>query len=164
MGRTNPIALRLKTLVNWSSNVRHQFLSKYIKHIFQQHLIAEPGIRASTTGIWINVTLLEQQQSVVADSHPYVKKPVLDLKKYGFQHLLKNHDREEATKLYESTFGRKELRVRNLIKGAPIKAEDGSVSIKKHHYYSRLVNDKFPPAENLLDSLGAKSDILVNIN
>ncbi len=59
MGRTPAIALRLKELVNWPSNVRHPFLSQYVKHIFQDYTINEPQIRSSTGGIWINVTMLE---------------------------------------------------------------------------------------------------------
>ncbi|KAJ3018794.1 hypothetical protein HKX48_002611, partial [Thoreauomyces humboldtii] len=59
MGRTNPIALRLRGLVNWPGNVRHQLLSDYVKHIFQHTITSEPHVRASTTGIWVNVSVLK---------------------------------------------------------------------------------------------------------
>ena len=62
MGRTNANALRLKTLINWPSNVRHEFLSDYIKHIFQNHLINEPGIRSSLTDVTINLTILQENE------------------------------------------------------------------------------------------------------
>jgi hypothetical protein len=69
MGRTPAIALRLKGLVNWPSNVRHPFLIQYVKHIFQDYTISEPQIRSSTGGIWINVTMLEG-----AEPHPKAGK------------------------------------------------------------------------------------------
>ncbi|KAI8812330.1 hypothetical protein BJ742DRAFT_54295 [Cladochytrium replicatum] len=68
MGRTHPVALRLRTLVNWPSNVRHAFISSYVKHIFQQNMVGVPGIRASTMGIWVNVTVF----SAGPFSHPKV--------------------------------------------------------------------------------------------
>ncbi|KAI9349298.1 hypothetical protein DFJ73DRAFT_625555 [Zopfochytrium polystomum] len=69
-GRTNPIALRLRGLLNWPSNVRHPVLAAYVQHIFQNHIVATPGIRASTTGIWIN--------SIPPALHPKIAHPVLD--------------------------------------------------------------------------------------
>jgi hypothetical protein len=77
--RINPLSLRLKTLTNWPSNVRHPFLTKYIQHIFQDYNIAQPSIRSSTNGIWINLTVLENPSKPIT-SHPKYKNPVLDFK------------------------------------------------------------------------------------
>ncbi|KAJ3165308.1 hypothetical protein HK101_000246 [Irineochytrium annulatum] len=74
--RSNPLALRLPSLLSWPSNVRHPLLSQYIKHIFQPHLVAEPGIRASTTHIWCNVTLHGDAQKIF--DHPRYKNRLLD--------------------------------------------------------------------------------------
>ncbi|KAJ3012762.1 UNVERIFIED_CONTAM: hypothetical protein HDU68_001037 [Siphonaria sp. JEL0065] len=71
MGRSNPLALRLRGLINWPSSVRHPVLSQYVKHIFQEHLVAEPGIRASTTGLWVNVTVFSDDNSKLM-AHPKV--------------------------------------------------------------------------------------------
>jgi len=58
MGKRTPVlSRRIQGLVNWPSNVRHNFLSKYIEHVFQNHIIATPGIRASTSAIWVNITV-----------------------------------------------------------------------------------------------------------
>ncbi|TPX40256.1 hypothetical protein SeMB42_g00247 [Synchytrium endobioticum] len=57
--RTNPLSLRLRTLINWPSSVRHPFLASYIRHIFQHYLTSPPGIRSSTNGIWVNLTVLD---------------------------------------------------------------------------------------------------------
>ncbi|KAJ3069956.1 hypothetical protein HDU98_006972 [Podochytrium sp. JEL0797] len=77
MGRTNPLALRLRGLVNWPSNVRHPLLSSYIKHIFQDALVAEPGIRASTTGLWVNVTVYSDSHTQLMQ-HPKISGSVSD--------------------------------------------------------------------------------------
>ncbi|TPX64842.1 hypothetical protein SpCBS45565_g05612 [Spizellomyces sp. 'palustris'] len=81
MGRTNPLALRLRGVVNWPGNVRHQLLADYVKHIFQHNVISEPHIRASTSGIWINLTVLEQTKSDhQPTSHPRVQNPTIDFR------------------------------------------------------------------------------------
>ena len=82
--RTNALSLRVHKLTHWPSNVRHQFLTNYVKHIFQHQLVGEPGIRASTTGIWINVTLFNQNQPGLpsVNEHPRVSDPVLNLRDY----------------------------------------------------------------------------------
>lgn len=75
MGKRTPaLSRRILGLVNWPSTVRHTFLSQYIKHVFQSHVICEPGIRASTSGIWINVTVLSQQFHPI---HGSASKPKL---------------------------------------------------------------------------------------
>lgn len=71
MGKRTPaLSRRILSLVNWPSTVRHTFLSQYIKHVFQSHIICEPGIRASTSGIWINVTVLSPQFHPIHGSTP----------------------------------------------------------------------------------------------
>ncbi|KAJ3057020.1 hypothetical protein HK097_001504 [Rhizophlyctis rosea] len=80
--RTNALALRVHKLIHWPSNVRHYFLTNYVKHIFQHQLVGEPGIRASTNGIWINVTLLNQSGAQNVNEHPRVLDPVLELRDY----------------------------------------------------------------------------------
>ncbi|KAI8589404.1 hypothetical protein BDZ88DRAFT_396021 [Geranomyces variabilis] len=77
MGRTNPLALRLRGLVNWPGNVRHQLLSNYVKHLFQHTAVSEPHVRASTVGIWINVSVLSHPS---LKSHPTIADPVLDFR------------------------------------------------------------------------------------
>ena len=72
--RTHPLSLRLRTLLNWPSSVRHPFLSSYIRHIFQHYLIGTPGIRSSTNGIWVNLTILDIDAST--DSHSTPPPPV----------------------------------------------------------------------------------------
>lgn len=80
--RTNPLALRLQHLINWPSNIRHPFLSAYVKHIFQDYLIAEPGIRSSTNGIWINLTVFKRQTDrVPIEQHPKFLDRKLDFDK-----------------------------------------------------------------------------------
>ncbi|KAJ3099784.1 hypothetical protein HDU97_002762 [Phlyctochytrium planicorne] len=96
MVRSNPLSLRLRGLINWPSNVRHPVLSQYIKHIFQDFIVAEPGIRSSTTGLWVNVTLFGPRD--LLDKHPKLKNPVLDFSK---------------SKL-DKALGRAELRIANI--------------------------------------------------
>ena len=76
--RANPLALRLKSVMNWPSNVSHPLLQQYVRHIFQHSLVATPQIRASTSQIWINVTLFEIDSNNPLKLHPKVKQPVLD--------------------------------------------------------------------------------------
>ncbi|KAJ3044305.1 hypothetical protein HDV00_002625 [Rhizophlyctis rosea] len=95
--RTHPLSLRLRMLINWPSNVRHPFLAKYIKHIFQQHLIGEPGIRASTTGIWVNVTVLDQLGNQPVKNHPRVQEPVLNLRDYKLSDALGRFEKRGKT-------------------------------------------------------------------
>ncbi|KAJ3289669.1 hypothetical protein BCR33DRAFT_716255 [Rhizoclosmatium globosum] len=71
MGRTHPLSLRLRGLINWPSNVRHPVLASYVRHIFQNQLVAEPGIRASTTGLWVNVTVFGEDHSKLLQ-HPKI--------------------------------------------------------------------------------------------
>ncbi|KAJ3396390.1 hypothetical protein HDU92_003232 [Lobulomyces angularis] len=157
MGRTNPVSNRLKNLINWPGDVRHPFISKYIKHIFQHYIVGEPGIRSSTTGIWVNVTVL-QLEGMNASNHPKVKKPVLDFSRHRFE---------------ESIFGRNELRTKNLLHGVPKVTASGrtmyktddkgnptkEVDRRMHHYYGRLTELKTPPA-NLLEALGGKEKLV----
>ncbi|TPX61860.1 hypothetical protein PhCBS80983_g00869 [Powellomyces hirtus] len=77
MGRTNPLALRLRGLVNWPGNVRHQLLSDYVQHIFQHTLTSTPHVRASTTGIWINLTVLD---TPTLQTHPRLHNPTIDFR------------------------------------------------------------------------------------
>ncbi|KAJ3293971.1 hypothetical protein HK104_004071 [Borealophlyctis nickersoniae] len=93
--RTNPLSLRVRGLINWRSNVRHPFLTKYIKHVFQHYIVSEPGIRASTSGIWINLTLLEQSGSShrPARSHPLVVDPFINLRNTKVEEALGRHER-----------------------------------------------------------------------
>ncbi|KAI9206969.1 uncharacterized protein BJ171DRAFT_495306 [Polychytrium aggregatum] len=79
MGRTHTIALRLRNTVNWASNTRNWAISSYLKHVFQKQLVGEPGIRSSTTGIWVNVTLWEADREKLL-AHPLVKSPFLDFR------------------------------------------------------------------------------------
>ena len=64
--------------MNWPSNVSHPFLQQYVSHIFQHALVGTPGIRASTSQIWINVTLFQISSQNSIRDHPKVKNPVLD--------------------------------------------------------------------------------------
>ncbi|KAI8917465.1 hypothetical protein BC831DRAFT_484685 [Entophlyctis helioformis] len=95
--RMNPVALRLKGMMNWPSNVSHPFLQQYLKHVFQQSICGTPGIRSSTTGVWANVTLLATA-GYDPMSHPLVSQsPSLDFR---------------AAKV-EDALGRLETRTRN---------------------------------------------------
>ncbi|KAI9327001.1 hypothetical protein BDR26DRAFT_924123 [Obelidium mucronatum] len=76
MGRSNPLALRLRGLINWPSNVRHPLLASYVRHIFQEHLVGEPGIRASTTGLWVNVTIFAENYDRLLE-HPKLQNGAL---------------------------------------------------------------------------------------
>ncbi len=98
MGRTPSIALRLRGLVNWPGNVRHPFLANYVKHIFQHYEIAEPAIRASTTGIWINVTVLQHNGTPNAADHPKVQNQILDFHNIDLENALGHV--ENRIKLY----------------------------------------------------------------
>ena len=73
--RANPLALRLKQVMNWPSNVYHPFLQQYVQHIFQHSITNIPSIRASTNQIWINVTLLDTNMTV--KKHPKYLNPTL---------------------------------------------------------------------------------------
>ncbi|KAJ3088782.1 hypothetical protein HK102_007928 [Quaeritorhiza haematococci] len=136
MGRTNPIALRIKGLLNWPSNVRHPFLSAYIKHIFQDYIVGEPGIRCSTSGIWVNVTLFNHKNTRSIEDHPIFKSPLLDFRKVKVDKAL----------------GRFETRIHNLFRGKSIE-EGGEVVGKKeaHPYYGPLTKSapNFPLAAAL---------------
>lgn len=153
MGRTNGLALRLKGLLNWPSNIRHQFLSKYIKHVFQQHIVAEPGIRASTTGIWVNVTLLEQKggEAIEAKQNQLIMDPVLDLKEYSIWGKEKASEEEAG---YDFMYGRNELRVRNLLHGGRARPTESTIA-KPHFFYGRL--SKNAPL-NQMEALGLRED------
>ncbi|KAJ3330727.1 hypothetical protein HDU76_004988 [Blyttiomyces sp. JEL0837] len=114
-GRTNPIALRLKGLMNWPSNVRHPFLATYIRHIFQGHIISEPGIRSSTSGIWINVTVFSSDIKKL-ESHPKVNDPVLDFSRTKIADALGRAERRIAD--MSSPFS-KNIYMKNLFEGMP---------------------------------------------
>ncbi|KAJ3406798.1 hypothetical protein HDV05_005825 [Chytridiales sp. JEL 0842] len=115
VGRTNPISLRLRGLLNWPSNVRHPFLSNYIKHIFQQHIVAEPGIRASTTGIWINVTVFGNVDGKLLE-HPKIKDPVLEFGRVKIERALGKAERRIAEISGPSS---KNVYLKNLFEGLP---------------------------------------------
>lgn len=76
--RTNPIGIRVGSMLSWPATTHHPMLERYVSHIFQHLLVSKPCIRASTTEIWINVTLLDTQ--LEAAKHPRVIKPILDLR------------------------------------------------------------------------------------
>ncbi|KAJ1558016.1 hypothetical protein HK096_004028 [Nowakowskiella sp. JEL0078] len=97
MGRVNPIAQRLRTLVNWPSNVRHPFITEYIKHIFQKQYIGEPAIRASANRIVINLTVYSENDTAL--KHPKAKE--------GIKINFKNYQ-------LENSLGRLETRISNL--------------------------------------------------
>ncbi|RKP02655.1 hypothetical protein CXG81DRAFT_24710 [Caulochytrium protostelioides] len=63
MARTPAISLRLKYLINWPSNVRHPFLDQYLRHVFQNTLMATPGIRSTPDRIYVNLTLLKTDET-----------------------------------------------------------------------------------------------------
>lgn len=84
--RTNPLGLRVGHLINWHSDISHPFLSKYLKHIFQHYVTNTPAIRASTSGIWVNLTILKDKQD--PNDHPRVKNPVLDFRSCDVQKAL----------------------------------------------------------------------------
>jgi hypothetical protein len=70
--RTNPLGLRIKGMLNWTSSVRYPLLQEYIRHLFQKEIVGPVGVRSSTSGIWVNVTLLGGQ------GHPKFKETVID--------------------------------------------------------------------------------------
>ncbi|KAJ3318570.1 hypothetical protein HDV06_003003 [Boothiomyces sp. JEL0866] len=82
--RTNPFSLRLRGLINWPSNVSHPWLQSYIRHIFQHSFVAIPQIRSSTSGIWVNVTLLQTEEHPL-NQHPKVIENVLDFRGANLQ-------------------------------------------------------------------------------
>lgn len=94
--KTHSLALRVKHLINWPSNIRHPFLTRYIKHVFQGFIIAEPAIRSSANGVWINLTVLARdgydsanreysREPVSLEKHPLYVKPELDFKDANFE-------------------------------------------------------------------------------
>jgi hypothetical protein len=106
MGRANPISLRSRVFGNnWQSNVRHSFLSSYVKHIFQDALLSPPSIRASTTGIWVSLTMFAPPTTF--ETHPLLNtksgRPSLDFK--------------HTHKFTPEIMGRYERRVANLLHG-----------------------------------------------
>ncbi|KAJ3301964.1 hypothetical protein HDV03_005538 [Kappamyces sp. JEL0829] len=112
--RSNPLGNRVGRMINWPSNVNHPALSSYIKHIFQDCLVASPGIRSSTTGMWINVTLLPTTlppSEMSHYSHPKISNPQLDFR----------------GAVLEKAAGRLEWRTKKLAKG--------------HHFYKALFQD-----------------------
>ena len=76
MGRTNPLSLRVGGLINWPSTISHPFLVNYIRHIFQESLIGEPGIRSSPKELYVNLTILGDSIT----SHPKFRDPFLSFK------------------------------------------------------------------------------------
>ncbi|KAJ3129635.1 hypothetical protein HK098_000786 [Nowakowskiella sp. JEL0407] len=103
MGRTNPVGVRIKHLSNWPSNVRHPFLTKYVKHVFQNFIIGEPHIRASTNRIQVNLTVFEPKDDFFLKSHPFVKPTASGPKRLSFR----EYDLEHS-------LGRFETRIKNL--------------------------------------------------
>ena len=65
--------------MNWPSNVRHPMLDRYMRHVFQDTIVGNIGIRSSTQGIWVNVTLLNNEAKAI-DQHPLVKEPWIDMR------------------------------------------------------------------------------------
>ncbi|KAJ3129504.1 hypothetical protein HK100_008583 [Physocladia obscura] len=105
MGRTNPLGLRVSRLINWRSSVRQPFLTDYVRHVFQQSLVGTPGIRASTTGLWVNITIL-QSDTTNPNKHPLLtqENPALS----GF-----------ASVKISEVLGRDELRIGQLANKLP---------------------------------------------
>ncbi|KAI8608882.1 hypothetical protein BC830DRAFT_1153441 [Chytriomyces sp. MP71] len=72
--RTNPLSLRVRGLLNWGSSVRHPLLSAYVRHVFQGHSVSVLGIRASTSGLFVNATVLGDAS---LSAHPKLSDPSL---------------------------------------------------------------------------------------
>lgn len=86
MGRVHALALRVGTLINWSADVHHKVLEDYVSHVFQHNIHSTPFIRASTTGIEVQVTVLRNVPSTdtapaSADVHPLLTDPKIHLAK-----------------------------------------------------------------------------------
>ena len=97
--RSNPLSTRVGRLISWPSSVSHPFLTSYISHIFQECIVARPGIRSSTTGLWNNLTLFPSSKAKekMDYSHPKIKNPVLDFKGVGLENVLGRF--EERTRM-----------------------------------------------------------------
>ncbi|KXS19981.1 hypothetical protein M427DRAFT_142864 [Gonapodya prolifera JEL478] len=78
MGRINPISLRVKHLINWPSSVIHPAITSYLGHIFQDYFTATPHIRASQSGIYVNLTVLQTSRDPPVERHPKWDNPKLD--------------------------------------------------------------------------------------
>jgi hypothetical protein len=85
--RSNPLGSRVGKMLNWPSNATHPMLSSYIQHIFQTTLVAPAGIRSSTSGIWVNVTLLAHSS---LSKHPKIhgNNPTLDFRGIAMEKAL----------------------------------------------------------------------------
>lgn len=75
MGRVHALALRVGTLINWNTDVRHKILEDYVSHVFQHNVHSTPSIRASTTGIEVQITVLRNLPS--SDPSPSSIHPLL---------------------------------------------------------------------------------------
>jgi hypothetical protein len=106
--RTNPLSLRVGGLLNWPSNVFSPFLNQYLKHCFQGALMSTPGLRSSTQGLWINLTVYGPLAKT--KDHPLARNPQLS-------HLTQSADLSQA-------LGRLETRLQNLSTG--------------HHYFKDI--------------------------
>lgn len=115
--------------------------------------MAEPGIRASTSGIWVNVTLLEQRggEAIEAKRNPLIMDPVLDMKEYTDWGKEKAAEEESG---FDFIYGRNELRVRNLLHGARARPTEKQIG-KPHVFYGRL--SKNAPL-NQMEALGLRDD------
>ena len=120
--RSNPLSTRVGRLISWPSNVSHPFLSSYLSHIFQECIVASPGIRSSTTGVWINLTLfpaLPKAKEKADYTHPKIREPVLDFQGIGLSSVLGRF--EERTRM----LGQAHKFFQTQFKGGPNVAQGG---------------------------------------
>ena len=179
MGRSPAISLRLKQVSNWPSDVRHPFLTKYLKHIFQDFIINEPGIRSSTTKIWINMTILATPlprlvKKVEVDPSKFKKTlsspPQVEIEPVVYKDIpAEMHPkitdpvlRFQSVKLSEA-YGLVESRIKNLFSTAPEGQKDPSYfyQIAKNAPSSMLeMNNQ---AESPMEALQIYRDVPIHL-
>jgi hypothetical protein len=145
-------------------------LSSYIRHIFQDHIVAEPGIRASTTGIWINVTVFGFSDRKLLE-HPKIKDPVLDFTRVKIEEALGRAERRIAEISGPSS---KNIYLKNLLEGLPkasvpkrpigeaaLEPKDPNASVETYDAVSPLLNRA--KSDGILESLQIYRDTPIHL-
>eukprot|EP00842_Homolaphlyctis_polyrhiza_P003025 jgi/Hompol1/3723/HPOL_003338-RA len=149
----NPLALRVKGMMNWPSNVRHPLLTEYLKHIFQHSIVGAPAIRASTTRIWANVTLLATPKYDPQREHPLLRNaPTTRLPTHGA-----SQTSSTLVKIPLLNFSGAE------VEAAPGRLERRTIGRStKHKFYKPMFGDGTP--SSMIAALGGNTNPLAALH
>jgi hypothetical protein len=78
--RISPISPRIKNSISFPSipNYKIPWLSPFLSHVFQNHFVATPIVKATCNGtVWINLTVLQTQREESLEKHPVFQSGLL---------------------------------------------------------------------------------------